>query len=316
MTTAERMQVMGHHRPEIYDRHYLNEIIESDTLGILLGTPSDKSLMDLASHMSLTRDQNAPRKLTAAQIKETMADPDLVNLKTRCCAQKAALPDKTLKKGRISDPESYAEYVRLRKQYDSLRVSLLRDKREQVWTDYFSTVGAHYIDLQRRGYKEAELIAEAPQFEISERTQLVDLLFPNVNDDVKPSEVIDWPSDLHHCKIVDLLAALCSRRCSPARKTSRDERMVYIEPEVSPDHYPIVCTSTICLFCLGDSSLPKESREFHYSRPSSLTRHVKTQHLRLLKGTFLCPHPACLNHNLCNDMGFFNHALVVHNVRH
>jgi hypothetical protein len=72
--------------------------------------------MDLASHMSLTRDQNASKKLTAAQIKETMADPDFVNLKTRCFAQKAALPDKSLKKGRILDPEGYAEYVGLRKQ--------------------------------------------------------------------------------------------------------------------------------------------------------------------------------------------------------
>jgi hypothetical protein len=169
---------------------------------------------------------------------------------------------------------------------------LLRDKREQVWIDYFSTAGAYYIDLQRRGYKEAELIAEAPRFEIPERAQLVDLLFPNVNDNGRPSKVIDWPSDLHHCKIVGLLAGLCSRRCSPARKTSKDKRMVYIEPEVSSDLYPIVCTSTICLFCLGDSSLSKESRELHYSRPSSLKRHVKTQHLRLLKGTFLCPHPA------------------------
>jgi hypothetical protein len=58
MTVAERMQAMGHHRPEMYDKHYLNEIIETDTLGILLGTPSDKQLMDLASHMSLTRDPN------------------------------------------------------------------------------------------------------------------------------------------------------------------------------------------------------------------------------------------------------------------
>jgi hypothetical protein len=73
MTVAERMQAMGHYRPEIYNKHYLNEIIEADTLGILFGTPSNRSLIDLTSHMSLTRDPHAPKKFTTAQIKEVMA---------------------------------------------------------------------------------------------------------------------------------------------------------------------------------------------------------------------------------------------------
>jgi hypothetical protein len=75
MTVPERMQAMGHRRPEIYDKHYLNEIIEADTLGNLLGTPSNKPLMDIASHMPLTRDPNAPKKLTTVQINEVMAGP-------------------------------------------------------------------------------------------------------------------------------------------------------------------------------------------------------------------------------------------------
>ena len=45
MTVAERTQAMGNCRPEIYDKHYLNEIIEADTLNILLGTPSNQPLI-------------------------------------------------------------------------------------------------------------------------------------------------------------------------------------------------------------------------------------------------------------------------------
>ena len=192
MTVAERMQAMGHHRPEIYDKHYLNEIIEADTLNILLGTPSNQPLMSLASHMSLTRDRNAPSKLTTAQINEAMAHPDLVDLKRRRDAQRAALPGcgTRLKQAQIEDPVGYAEFDRLRRDYDSLRKTLTNEKYEQVRADYFSTVGARYIDQQRRGCV-VDDEPPAPEFEVTERMPLADLLFPKRSADVKPEDVVD-----------------------------------------------------------------------------------------------------------------------------
>jgi len=251
MTVAERMQAMGHHRPEIYDRHYLNEIIEADMLNILLGIPSNQLLMSLASHMSLTRDCNAPSKLTLAQINEVMADPDLVDLKMRRDAQRGALPGcgRRLKVAQVEDPVGHAEYIRLRKGFASLHKTLMNRKYEQVRANYFNTVDAHYIDQQHRGCVAAEL-PPAPAFEVAERVPLADLLFPLRCADMKPKDVVDWPSETHHCSLVCLLTALCSRRCSPARKTKNDKQNVYIEVEEdgeTPDRYPVICPSTLCL---------------------------------------------------------------------
>lgn len=130
---------------------------------------------------------------------------------------------------RVDDPVGCAEYDRLRKEYNSLRVTSFNERRDQVWADYFSTVGARYIDLQRRGCEVTELNPEPPTFEVPERAPLADLLFPKVHENVKREEVVDWPSETHHCTLVTLLASLCSRRCSPARRTKEDERTVYIE---------------------------------------------------------------------------------------
>ena len=317
------MQVMGFHRPKIYNKHYLNEIIEADTLGILLRTPLNRSLMDLASHMSLTRDPHAPKKLTTAHNEKTMAQPDLISLRIRCNAQKAALPrsGKCMKVARLEDPVGRADYNHLRKEFKSLRVTFLNKKRGQVWADYFSTVGARYIDLQRRGCEVTELKPEPPKFEVPERAPLADLLFPKVLENMKREEVVNWPSEMHHCTLISLLARLCSQPCSRDRRTKEDERTVYIEPvenEQTPDLFSVVCPSTLCLFCLGNTSLPAKDCERHFSKRTNLGRHVKAQHLRCLESDvkFLCPHPACSDYYLRDAMEFFNHVQVVHNVRH
>jgi Protein of unknown function (DUF3435) len=58
------MQAMGHTDPNIYRRHYLNQIVTTDTLACFLGTPSREGIMRLVSHMSLTRDISAPTALS------------------------------------------------------------------------------------------------------------------------------------------------------------------------------------------------------------------------------------------------------------
>jgi Protein of unknown function (DUF3435) len=322
MTVAERMQIMGHSRPEIYDKHYLNEIVESDTLGILLETPSNKRLMSLATHMSLTKDPNAPAELTTLQRQEIMNSFDMVKLRAERDAKRQQLDnsDKVLKKAKIIDPKGFEEYELLRRRYDALRSLLMRQKFEQVREDYFSTVGARYIEEQHTGSTRIEL--PAPTFEVPEREPLASLLFPKVNAELELEETLDWPSDAHHCHLIDLLVSLCSKRCLPERKSKQDEKTIYIEveeDETTPDLYPIVCPSTLCLFCLGDTSLPLESRTRHFPKTSNLKRHVVVQHLRHqdLGVGFECPHPGCCeNRILKSNAQYFNHAAIVHNVLH
>jgi hypothetical protein len=59
--------------------------------------------------------------------------------------------------------------------------------------------------------------------------------------------------------------------------------------------FPMICSSTQCLFYLGDTRLPHESRIFCFSRPRKAREHVERQHLQFFNANDLtsCPHPEC-----------------------
>lgn len=73
-------------------------------------------------------------RLMTGQINETMAHPDLVNLKIRCNAQRPALPGGWQTPERSPDRGliGFAEYDRLRRDFGSLRKTLTNEKYEQV----------------------------------------------------------------------------------------------------------------------------------------------------------------------------------------
>jgi hypothetical protein len=78
--------------------------------------------------------------------------------------------------------------------------------------------------------------------------------------------------------------------------------------------FPMVCSSTQCLVCLGDTLLLRESRTFCVSRLRKAREHVERQHLRFFnaKDLISCPHLAC-KENLFDVMHFKNHAASVYN---
>ncbi len=56
---AERNQVMGHSRAEIFDKYYVSHVVRTDLQSAYLGTPSKVGLLRLAGRMDLTRDPTA-----------------------------------------------------------------------------------------------------------------------------------------------------------------------------------------------------------------------------------------------------------------
>lgn len=64
------------------------------------------------------------------------------------------------------------------------------------------------------------------------------------------------------------------------------------EDERTPDLFPMLCLSTLCLFCLGDRLLPSKDRELHFPKRSNLRRHVQAQHVQRLEVgvKFPCSH--------------------------
>lgn len=327
------MQAMGHTDPNIYRRHYLNQIVTTDTLACFLGTPSREGIMRLASHMSLTRDVNAPTALSQSQVNEVRANPVL------CAAQASrdlvrselVKQHRHLKVARDADPSGYAQYQRLQSAAKAVDTKLRRKALTEVRERFFASAGARYIEQQNApscgvsdrldtdgGDALAATTLSIPEFEIAERNAVRNLLFGAETGRLKQDE--RGAAGLYH--VVRAFRALCLRAGRPS-KPSEIHFECLAEEEIChneryPETFPIVVPGTVCLFCLGNVSLPASARTYAYARRSSLARHVQQHHLRYQQSEFICPHPTCATEGVTLRDGthFKNHAATVHNVLH
>src|SRR5271155_5688430 len=129
------MQVMGHTDPQIYRRYYLNQIITTDTLACFLGSPSRDGLMRLASHMSLTRDSNAPNTLTPAQ-KEEVHTHHLVQSAMYLYDQARIVfisKHTKLRFTKVADPKAHSEYLILQRSFRAIQ-NKIAEKETSVTT--------------------------------------------------------------------------------------------------------------------------------------------------------------------------------------
>ena len=327
------MQAMGHADPDIYRRHYLNQIVTTDTLACFLGAPSREGIMRLASHMSLTRDVNAPTALSRSQIDEIRANPVLSAAQAnrdfvRC---KLIKQHRHLKVARGAEPSGYAQHQRLQRAAKAVEMKLRRQMLTEVRERFFASAGARYIEQQNaQSCRVSEKLdtntddvlavttLSVPKFEITERNAVQELLFQAQTSTLKQEG--RGGADL--CDVVRAFRALCLRAGRPSKPSE-----VHFEPlaeeeichnERFPETFPIVVPGTVCLFCLGNVSLTASARTYAYARRSSLARHVQQHHLQYQQSEFLCPHPTCSAQGvqLLDGMHFKNHAATVHNVVH
>ncbi|KAK5310774.1 hypothetical protein LTR70_009232 [Exophiala xenobiotica] len=314
-SSAERMQLMGHDDPNMYQRYYLNQVITTDTFACSLGTPSRQNIMKLASHMSLTRDVNAPTALSDAQKWEVRSDPAYCQVRESRDTARAAL-DKCgkLKAAKVLVPQAYADYKYHCRLLDAVEKQLSNSKLQEIRGQFFASAGARYIEQQHRSQSDSDgskFTCAGPQVEIAERNRIRDLLFG------KTSQLSD---------LVEAFRALCSRV-----DRQSGTAVTYFEPledadpleslravplcEQYPDLYQQKVPGLVCLFCLGNSALNPSARTFSYARRTCLARHVQHQHLRYQSEPFVCPHPNC-SVPLRDGDHFKNHAYLVHSVAH
>lgn len=319
---------MGHTDPNIYRRHYLNQIVTTDTLACFLGVPSREGLMRLAGHMSLTRDVNAPTALTAEQREQLTFDPALKAVRaTRVEVRNQLLKEHgKLKIAQDADADGWKHYQRLQKKAKTLSMKLQSDLLKHLRTEFFATAGARYIEAQQNGANAKQnpastklaVLGEHSVFDVEERNQLPALLFPH-----KICESENVTAEATSLLVaMRTMSSLC-RRCSRPNQVNEvvfeslsEEQCRHDEQIV--DTFPIIVPGTVCLFCLGDSALPSHARTYAYARRSALSRHVQSHHLRFLHDGFLCPHPSCADRavHLDDATHFKNHAAIVHNVFH
>jgi Protein of unknown function (DUF3435) len=332
-TEAERMQAMGHADPNIYRRHYLNQIVTTDTLACFLGAPSREGIMRLASHMSLTRDVNAPTALSQSQRDEIRANPVLSAAQSSRDTARSELikQHRRLKVAREADPSGYTQYQRLQRAAEAVETKLRRKMLTEVRERFFASAGARYIEqqnVQSRCASDklsantddalAATTLSVPEFEITERNAVRKLLFEAHTTTLKQ----EGGGCTGLCDVVRAFRALCLRTGRPSKPSEvlfeclAEEEICHNER--FPETFPIVVPGTVCLFCLGNVSLTASARTYAYARRSSLARHVQQHHLQYQRSEFPCPHPTCSAEGirLQDGMHFKNHAATVHNVLH
>lgn len=90
-TTAERNQILGHSRAEIFNKYYLSQRVKRDVQSAYLGRPSKDSLIRCIGEMSMTRDLRAPTALSSKQLSEIAHHPRMVELRATKKALSAEL---------------------------------------------------------------------------------------------------------------------------------------------------------------------------------------------------------------------------------
>ncbi|MCJ1478743.1 hypothetical protein MMC13_007427 [Lambiella insularis] len=104
--------------------------------------------MKLASHMSLTRDTNAPTALSQSQRDEIRAHSVLSAAQANCDLARSELIKqyRRLKVAREADPSGYVRYKPLQRAAKAVEMQLRRKMLTEVRERFFASAGARYIE--------------------------------------------------------------------------------------------------------------------------------------------------------------------------
>ncbi|KAI9763720.1 MAG: hypothetical protein M1839_006318 [Geoglossum umbratile] len=149
-TTAERNQIMGHSRAEIYDKYYINQVVGTDTQSAYLGTPSKDALINLAGHMNLTRDPEAPNSIRP-DLRAVKLDLEVQALEDERAQLRADIIAKFGSIKSAADTALYDDYCTTLADLRSRKEQVRRLKLDKDWQGYFKNSSIRHIDEQRRG---------------------------------------------------------------------------------------------------------------------------------------------------------------------
>jgi Protein of unknown function (DUF3435) len=311
------------HRDAGVFQAYLNERVRCDVQAAFLGRPSADALIKAASHMSRYVDPRAPTDISDLKLNELKTDPSIVKYRQLRdkLSQDIRAEFGTIKKSegtKIYEMHQKAE-ANLRRQKVKLRRSAFKESREQFFETIETRDINEQLDLSLLSLDPEGLKPEMVEHELTERKHISELMCN------EPSHLNEEASLQRRIGTIEALVVYCRVREAPRQRRPtpcRDWGIVDQEsdleleqgPVSAPDLFPMICTSTQCLFCLGNTGLSFESRTFCFSRPRKAREHVEQKHLRFFASSdqILCPHPKC-QEVLHGIMHFKNHAATAHN---
>jgi hypothetical protein len=146
LTPEEHRQVMGN-RGDVYERYYMPNFIDRNTLAIYLGTPQRDDLIRAVGQ--LKRYKEAPDKLTKAQKREIWDDPDIVGLlkvQEKYAAKIKEYGYYTIKAAKGT--KYYARHAEAQGDINSLKTKLSRRLLDKTIDDFHETVHSSEVERQ------------------------------------------------------------------------------------------------------------------------------------------------------------------------
>ncbi|KAI9785817.1 MAG: hypothetical protein M1816_008209 [Peltula sp. TS41687] len=231
-TDAERNQILGHSRAEIFQKYYLSQRVKRDVQSAYLGRPSKDSLIQRIGQMSMTRDVRAPTALTSKQLSTIARHPRVVELRA---AKKALSAELKSVSGKIKDgkgTELHHRYTLASKELASEQEYLRRSTLEQLRSEYFKDVDTLEVDQQlteRPSSSDKDAESKVIDFTFEARTRLAVQLFQGQNDTARSSSRVE---------VLEDLVNLCTLRETP-RLRRQDESSLDELDTAEPDLFPI-----------------------------------------------------------------------------
>ena len=300
-------------RGDVYERYYMPNFIDSDTLAIYLGAPRRDDLIQAVGH--LERHEEAPDKLTNDQWREIWNNPKMVHLvkKREKYAAKIKVCGYTTIKA-AKGTKNYLRHAEAQADINNMKAKLSRKLLDKTIDKFHETVHSAEVERQMQGIMPSSEVLNPPtiKYELEERATVARLLFQPM-DDMDP-----WQVCQVRIQVVDALVPLCGRQETPHQfKTSRSSKrlrevddlnvpckrlkvddIVMDEEDPFADIPPVdnIAKGTTdewyCPFCRGDEEVGPVRREYKYSRRDSRKRHAQDQHLteRAAGEGFDCPY--------------------------
>ncbi|KAK8000474.1 FluG domain-containing protein [Apiospora arundinis] len=297
-----------------FNSAYINENIEFDTQNAFLDEPTEDALINLFTHVGMTRDPRARRKMVPKQVWESLPpDPEIEALRERREILKAG-------RYRYKGKENEEEIRFLSESIRTKQAQRVNDVEAQYRQYFFYNRPTWDIERQATLEEEPEeLWQPEADLQIPERAALAEIFLHQP----ELSAFEDMRDTCIHA--VEVMFRLCQKRETPRR--NHIHKRAQVQPNVigpSPsDHplFPLLMLKTQCPRCIGDERLSYQERTFTYSRPAVMNDHFERAHVKEIRDLeqdklIFCEHPTCVEEGvkLDNLDHFRNHVQTVHGV--
>ena len=325
ISDAQRNLILQHASSAVFQHNYLSRYITQDTQAIYRGLEPQTAVMRAASGMTRSIDPRRPRHLTDIQLAEVKQHPE-VKLLLR--VRKSLAKQIRAKYGTISRTKGtkiYNRYQQACRQHHSKKKAVRKALMAQVKVNYGKRQPLADIESQLNGtpvklHQTTAFERESQAHLSEERRRAFAALFTFATSE--PAEQCRRRADA-----INAVTALSKRQGDPTRKACRTrqtystgdvqkldgEADLATEPKVGLETFPIECSPSQCIFCLGNSEIPLERRKKPFRNRDGLKRHFHRKHLRHYPDDepIDCPHPEC-NARLSDKEHLQNHASTVH----